>query len=179
MHRADAATSEAAPEKDTETPRGALDFIVAHQGPGIFHLQDFHEPLRESAATRRRLRDVYQSCLDQNKFTVISSPVRFIPEEVERSVMYLELRQPDRVELEEFLRRTIPTAGEPVVLQFANALQGLTLDEAGYALRRAVSFSLASGQPLGERSLCLPSSKRRSSWSIAAASSSLFPKPPI
>ena len=33
----------------TQDPRAALDFIVAHQGSAIFHLKDFHEPLRESA----------------------------------------------------------------------------------------------------------------------------------
>jgi AAA+ superfamily predicted ATPase len=133
----------------TESPRAALDFILAHEGPAIFHLQDFHEALRESAETRRRLRDVYQLCLDRNKFTVISSPVRFIPEEVERSVMFIELRQPDRVELAEFLRGQVPGAGEEAVFQFANALQGLTLDEAGYALRRA----RFSGHALGAESL--------------------------
>lgn len=137
------------PQPGTESPRAALDFIVAHEGPAIFHLRDFHEPLRDSSETRRRLRDVYQLCLDQDKFTVISSPVRFIPEEVERSVIYIELRQPDRVELAEFLRHAVPNATPEVVHQFANALQGLTLDEAGYALRRAQS----SGQPLGTESL--------------------------
>ena len=28
--------------------RGVLDFIIAHQDAGIFHLKDFHEPLRDS-----------------------------------------------------------------------------------------------------------------------------------
>ena len=86
------------------TARGALDFIVAFQGPAIFHLKDFHEPLRESADIRRRLRDVYESCRDLRKFVVISSPVRYLPEEIERSVLFLELRPPDLVELVEFLR---------------------------------------------------------------------------
>ncbi|HYK16984.1 MAG TPA: hypothetical protein VEV37_03130, partial [Bryobacteraceae bacterium] len=43
----------------TEAPRAALDFIATHTGAAIFHLKDFHEPLRESAEIRRRLRDVY------------------------------------------------------------------------------------------------------------------------
>ena len=70
----------------------------------IFHLKDFHEPLRESPEIRRRLRDVYESCLNHRKYVVISSPVRFIPEEVERSVMFLELRPPDLIELTDVLR---------------------------------------------------------------------------
>jgi SpoVK/Ycf46/Vps4 family AAA+-type ATPase len=123
--------------------RGALDFIAAHGGHGIFHLKDFHEPLRQSAEIRRRLRDVYQECFDRGKFVVITSPVRFIPEEVERSLVYLELRPPDVVELTQFLadetRGTGANGASPQVLeQLARALQGLTLDESRYALRRAL-----------------------------------------
>src|SRR5215475_3791085 len=55
-------------EPGTQSPRAALDFILAHEGEGIFHLKDFHEPLRDSAEVRRRLRDLYQGCLDRNKF---------------------------------------------------------------------------------------------------------------
>ncbi len=79
----------AAAEPDTVSPRSALDFIAAHPDAAIFHLKDFHEPLRESPEIRRRLRDLYESCRDQRKYVVISSPVRSIPEEVERSQMYL------------------------------------------------------------------------------------------
>ena len=123
-------------EAGTTTPRGVLDFIIGHGGAGIFQLKDFHETLRESAETRRRLRDLYESCLDRRKFVVISSAVRFIPEEIERSVMILELRPPDIVELVAFLREE--TGGtESAVYPYAAALQGLTLDEARYALRRA------------------------------------------
>jgi SpoVK/Ycf46/Vps4 family AAA+-type ATPase len=141
----------------TSTPRAALDFIAAHQGAGIFHLKDFHEPLRESSEIRRRLRDIYESSLDQRKFVVITSPVRFIPEEVERSIMFLELRPPDVIELEAFLRAEIEHspdassagAGDEVLHQLARALLGLTLDEARYALRRALAVS----PQLGPRSL--------------------------
>ena len=141
-------------EPGAETARGALDFIVAYQGPAIFHLKDFHEPLRESSEVRRRLRDVYESCRDQRKFVVITSPVRFLPEEIERSVLFLELRPPDLVELVEFLRSetrqsAMGTAPEDVLQQVARALKGLTLDEARYALRRA----LAGGRQLGSDSL--------------------------
>ena len=121
-----------------QTPRGVLDFIVAHEGAAIFHLQDFHEPLRESSEIRRRLRDVYQSCLDTSKFVVISSPVRFIPEEVDRSIVFLDLRPPDLIELIEFLRGETGESDQAILRSVANALQGLTLDEARYALRRAL-----------------------------------------
>ena len=137
----------------TYSARAALDFIDSHGDAAIFHLKDFHEPLRDSPEIRRRLRDVYESCLDRQKFVVISSPVRAIPEEIERSVMFLELRPPDVVELVAFLREEMhlrgDTAEEAVLHQIARALQGLTLDEARYALRRA----LAAGGRLGSESL--------------------------
>ena len=145
-------------EAGTQAPRGALDFIMAHKGAAIFHLKDFHEPLRESSEVRRRLRDVYENCLDNRKFVVITAPARFLPEEVERSVMFLELRPPDLVELIGFLRDETQliardggsgSTAEDLLYQAARALQGLTLDEARYALRRA----LAGGRHLGTESL--------------------------
>ena len=139
---------EASPVAATD-PRGLLDFIIAHPGAAIFHLKDFHEPLRESSEIRRRLRDVYESCLDQRKFVVITSPVRFVPEEVERSILFLELRTPDVVELLEFLREETPATSDEILKQVSRALLGLTLDEARYALRRA----LATGRALGPESL--------------------------
>jgi AAA+ superfamily predicted ATPase len=129
-------------EPGLEAPRAVLDFIAAHEHAGIFHLKDFHEPLRESAEIRRRLRDVYERCLDRQKYVVITSPVRFIPEEIERSVLFLELRTPDLVELIEFLREETGASdpvSDEVLHQSARALLGLTLDEARYALRRALA----------------------------------------
>ena len=128
-------------ESGTETARGALDFIIAHQGAAIFQLKDFHEQLRESAEIRRRLRDVYESCLDQRKYVVISSAVKFVPEEVERNILFVELRPPDLVELTEFLREETGERSDEILHQVARSLQGLTLDEAKYALRRALMVS--------------------------------------
>lgn len=143
----------AAPETGTADPRKALDFIISYSGPAIFHLQDFHEPLRDNAEIRRRLRDFYAACLDQRKFVVITSPVQFIPDELERSIMFLELRPPDAVELLDFLRREVSQAGadvsEAALRQMVPALQGLTLDEARYAVRRAQ----AAGHPLGPEAI--------------------------
>lgn len=142
----------------TQAPRAALDFIAAQKDAAIFHLKDFHEPLRESPEVRRRLRDLYESCLDRHKFVVITSPVRFIPEEVERSLVFIELRPPDLIELTEFLKgetRRLSARGpsaeadEATLLPLAHALQGLTLDEAHHAVRRA----LAAGQTLGPQSV--------------------------
>ena len=78
-------------ESGASSPREALAFIVAHKESAIFHLKDFHQPLRDSPELTRRIRDLYQSCFDQRKFVVISSPVRLIPDEIEREIAYLEL----------------------------------------------------------------------------------------
>jgi SpoVK/Ycf46/Vps4 family AAA+-type ATPase len=146
------------PEPGTELPRRALDFAIAYPEAAIFHLKDFHEALRESPEIRRRVRDLYESCFDRHKFTVITSPVHYIPEEIERDIVFLELRPPDMVELVEFLREQTrevlarssnSDAHEALLQQFARALQGLTLDEARYALRRA----LAANPNLGSGSL--------------------------
>jgi len=143
---------------DGKLPRGALDFVAAHKDPAIFHLKDFHEPLREYPEVRRRLRDLYEACLGQRKFVVISSPVRFVPEELERDLAYLELRLPDLIELVDFLQgevRQISESGgsadasDATLNRLAHALQGLTLDEAHHAVRRA----LAASQRLGADSL--------------------------
>jgi SpoVK/Ycf46/Vps4 family AAA+-type ATPase len=136
------------PGKEPLGPRAALDFVAAHDQPGIFHLRDFHEPMRESAEIRRRLRDIYDACFDTGKFVVISSPIRFLPDDLARNVAYMELTVPDLVELVGFLRTEaerlqklgVPVdAGEASLFQLARALQGLTLDEARHALRRAVT----------------------------------------
>ena len=129
-------------------PREVLDFIIAHKEPAIFQLKDFHEFLRDAADVRRRLRDLYERCLDTGKFAVITSPLREIPNELDRQLAYIELHSPDLPELLAFLRRELTVlsqqgiavdASEGSTYQMARALQGLTLAEARHALRRAVA----------------------------------------
>ena len=129
-------------------PRAALDFVAAHEGSAIFLLKDFHEAMRESPEIRRRLRDLYEACADRGKFVVIASPVKLIPDEVERAMVFVELVVPDHAELELFLRREVEAAkktggstdpGDATIAQLARALQGLTLDDAHHAVRRALS----------------------------------------
>jgi len=155
MHRDDGTRTG---EGEPLGPRSALDYIAAYDGPAIFHLKDFHEPLREAPEIRRRLRDLYEACFDRGKFVIISSPIRFIPEELARTMVYIELGLPDPIELVTFLQSevaVITAAGgsadqsETTLNQLARALQGLTLDEARHAVRRA----LAGGKTLGAASL--------------------------
>ena len=143
-------------EAGTHAARGALDFIAAQQGVAIFHLKDFHEPLRESPEIRRRLRDLYESCRDQRKFVVISSPVRSIPEEVERSLMFLELRPPDLIELLDFLREESGETSETILQPVAQALQGSAYEAERERVKtnvtRAVNSARAAvGAPPGGR----------------------------
>src|SRR3984885_4179550 len=101
---------------------------------------------------RRRLGGLYRICLDKEKFLVIASPLRFIPEEVERSFVVIDLPPPDLSELMEFLRPhsgSNVAADDETLQQLARALQGLSLDEAHHAVRRA----LAASPTLGTASL--------------------------
>jgi len=138
--------------------RVALDFIAEHQGAGIFLLKDFHESMRETAEIRRRLRDLYDVCFDHGKFVIISSPVHYIPSELERNLVFVELGMPDLVEIAAFLQteiKQLTDAGQEVdtsegtLHQFSRALQGLTLDEGRHAVRRAA----AGGRRLGSESI--------------------------
>jgi len=152
--------------KEAKTARGALDFIAAHTGAGIFHLKDFHEVMKESPEIRRRLRDLYEECFDKGKFVVISAPVRYIPEELSRNLAYVQLSVPDVNELLDFLQEDatrIAAAGGSVdtnpeaLMKMAMALLGLTLDEARHAVRRA----LAKNQRLDADSLPLLLEEKR------------------
>jgi SpoVK/Ycf46/Vps4 family AAA+-type ATPase len=129
-------------------PRAVLDTVVSSPGPAVYLLKDFHEPMREAADVRRRLRDLYDLCLDHGKLVVICSPVKFIPDEIERAIVYVELAVPDLAELVAFLRREaekITAAGGTVdtsdatMTQLGRALQGLTMDDAHHAVRRAIA----------------------------------------
>ncbi len=136
----------------TDKPLGArplLDFIAAHDGPAIFQLKDFHQFMTESPEIRRRLRDLYELCLDKNKFLVVTSPLRALPEELSRQLAFMELHAPDLEELIDFLHQETAElggrgkeidTGEKSLFAMARALQGLTLDEARHALRRAIAL---------------------------------------
>ena len=139
-------------------PRAALDFIASYEGPALFLLKDFHEPMREAADVRRRLRDLYDLCFGRNKFVVLSSAVKAIPEELERIVAYVQLAVPDLAELigflgreAEALKKTGGTAdtSEATLNQLGRALQGLTANEARHAVRRAVATRNAIDQESG------------------------------
>jgi len=137
-----------AASSDKLSARAVLDFIAAHQSPAIFLLKDFHEFMQNDPEIRRRLRDLYALCLDTSKFLVITSPRRSLPEELARQLAFMELLPPDLDELLDFVRRESGRlaqqgfkvdASDEAVYAVARSLQGLTLDEARHALRRALA----------------------------------------
>jgi SpoVK/Ycf46/Vps4 family AAA+-type ATPase len=128
---------------------GILDFIADFKGHAIFQLCDFHEFLGSSPDIRRRLRDLYESCLDTGKFIVITSPMRTLPEELSHQIAFMELHHPDLEEMIDFLSGEVKAlakqgfkvdAGEASLFKIGRALQGLTVDEARHALRRALAL---------------------------------------
>ncbi len=138
------------PGTDAADPRGALDFIAEYASPAVFQLKDFHEPLRSAPDVRRRLRDLFALCPERGQFVVITAPVRDIPDDVAASIVYIELTVPDVVEVRAFLNEqvtAITAAGgwvdtrDTTLDLITGALQGLTLDEAAFAIRRAVADS--------------------------------------
>jgi hypothetical protein len=142
-------------EAELLNPYKLLDFVLHHAGPALFLLKDFHDYLRSVPEIRRRLRDIYYACLERNIFLTIVSPVKFIPEEINREVLFLTLPIPDIGELQMLLRseadRIISGGGtatldDDQMYVLARALQGLTYNEARHAIRRAVAR---------DRSLCI------------------------
>ena len=132
------------------SPQDVLEFIAAHEERGIFQLKDFHPFVCDNTAIRRRLRDLYELCFDSGKYIVITSPLRVIPEELNRQIALVELQTPDFGELMDFLRRETEAMARrgsaversaPTISAMARALQGLTLDEARHALRRAFAVN--------------------------------------
>jgi SpoVK/Ycf46/Vps4 family AAA+-type ATPase len=126
-----------------------LDFIAGYKGSAIFQLHDFHEFMGESYEIRRKLRDLYETCLDSGKFTVITSPVRAVPEELTNQLAYVELHHPDLEEVLGFLDSEMEVlrrqgfrieSDEQTKFKLGRALQGLTADEARHALRRALAL---------------------------------------
>jgi len=93
---------------------------------------------------RRRLRDLYTICLDSGKFVVISSPLQAIRKNWPADRLYGAADSGSRRTARLFapgdraLCRQNPAGWRrrAELYAIARALQGLTLEEAGHALRR-------------------------------------------
>lgn len=138
-------------------PRAALDFIIDLGEPALFLFYDFHPAMR-SPEIVRRLRDLYSRAIDTGKFLFLSSPIAFVPDELTRDLVLIELPLPDFDEIRSFVRSeatALASAGvtldtdESTLNLIGRALQGLTLNESRHALRRAA----ASNPHLGADSI--------------------------
>ena len=137
-------------QPDLTTARAVLDWVIAHPDPTVLVMCDLHDQMRESVEVRRRLRDAYYGCLDTGKFVIVCSPVRVIPEELSREIAFIKLPLPDLSELQELLDEelariragggTVELDGE-ASFQVARSMQGMTINEARHALRRAAAAS--------------------------------------
>ncbi len=135
---------------DLTSPRAAIDWLIERDGPTVLILCDPEEFITHSPEFRRRLRDFYYECLDTGKFVVISSVARVVPDELSRELVFIRLPLPGGDELAELVRteaERLQSAGATISLtdeevpQVARSMQGMTLNEARHALRRAVAIS--------------------------------------
>jgi ATP-dependent 26S proteasome regulatory subunit len=131
-------------------PRAVLDHIAAHAAPAFFQLKDFHEFLNTDPEIRRRLRDLYELCLNRDKFVVVTSPLRVIADELVRQVAFIDLQTPDLEEMLAFVGRELQQlkrdgvevdSEDEAVFSMARALQGLTIEEGHHAIKRAVTLA--------------------------------------
>ena len=113
--------------------------------------------MHEAADVRRRLRDLFALCGERGQYVVITSPVRRIPDELVSNLLYVELTMPDFTEIRAFLAEraaAVTKAGawvdtsEATLDLMTRALQGLSLDEAEFAIRRAVAETGKLGREL-------------------------------
>jgi ATP-dependent 26S proteasome regulatory subunit len=127
--------------------RAVLDHIAAYPTAAIFQLKDYHDFV-DQPEIRRRLRDLYELCLDRDKFIIITSPIRKVPDELARQMALIELLSPDLEEMIEFVRREMARLARrgfdvdgrnEAMFAIARAMQGLTLDEAHHAVKRALA----------------------------------------
>lgn len=135
-------------QPDLTSTRSALDWVLAHTDPAVVILCDPHDDMTDSAEVRRRFRDAYDGCRDTGKFVIVCSPMRVIPDELSREIVFIKLQLPDPAELRELLDQEldrIRDSGGSVDLddeggfQIVRSMQGMTLNEARHALRRATS----------------------------------------
>ncbi len=128
-------------------PRAALDYIIEMAQPALFLFYDFH-PAMKSPEVVRRLRDLYSRVIDTGKFLFISAPIAYVPDELTRDMVLIELPLPDFDEIKTFVHNeasALASTGvtldtdESTLNLIGRALQGLTLNESRHALRRAAA----------------------------------------
>lgn len=139
------------PDRSTQTPMTAIEYISKYKDPAVFVLKDMHvffgpdRQTRPDYAVIRRLRDILPNLKMNRKTVVFLCPRLVIPEDMEKDISVLEFSLPSFSEIDNML--TELTAGlspESIRLsadertQLVRAALGLTLQEAENAFCRAI-----------------------------------------
>lgn len=139
------------PDRSTQAPMAALEYIGKYADPAVFILKDFHVYFGPDRQTRpdysliRKLRDILPNLKMNRKTVIFLSPQLVIPHDMEKDLSVLEFCLPDAVEIERMLDDL--TAGlQPSSIrltrdekkQLVRAALGLTLQEAENAFCRAI-----------------------------------------
>ncbi len=131
---------------DTSDPLQALSYIIACPEESAFLMKDLHPFIRTDPRVVRRLRDVYYSLKDKNKFLFLLSPFLYLPQELKKEIEVINFGLPELSELEKLLDEIITSALQNNVRinitdkdrkDFVIAVQGLTYDEARRAYLKA------------------------------------------
>ncbi len=139
------------PDRSTQTPLAALEYMEKFPDPAVFVLKDFHVyfgPDRQSRpdyAVIRKLRDILPNLKMSRKTVIFLSPRLVLPCDLEKDISVLEFGLPDAAAIETMLDEL--TAGlNPGSIrltadekrQLVRSALGLTLQEAENAFCRAI-----------------------------------------
>ena len=127
--------------KDAHDPAQALRIIVESPHQGFYVMKDLSGFI-ERQEVIRGLRDAYhQFSADAQTYVVILSPVRVIPDALDKEMCLVEVPLPDGHELLEHvlkIKESYPkvTLSEAFQSEMSLALRGLILREAGHLMHR-------------------------------------------
>lgn len=139
------------PDRSTQAPMAALEYISKHADPAVFVLKDMHvyfgpdRQTRPDYAVIRRLRDILPNLKMNRKTVIFLAPRLVMPGDMEKDISVLDFGLPSAAEIDDML--TELTAGlnpESIRLsadertQLVRAALGLTLQEAENAFCRAI-----------------------------------------
>lgn len=139
------------PDRSTQAPMAALEYIARYSEPAVFVLKDMHVYFGPDRQTRpdygviRKLRDILQNLKNNRKTVIFLSPHLNIPGDMEKDISVLDFGFPDASELrrmlEDLTRGMNPDnirLTEDERNQLVRAALGLTLQEAENAFCRAI-----------------------------------------
>lgn len=130
----------------TTDPIAAFDYIINKETAGFFVFRDLPPLLNSSHLLQRKLRDVYYLLKNSKRFVFMLSPDDQFPDVLKKELDVIFFNLPEYEELESLAVKFIDNqrqSGRAVNLgpdqtkELIIALQGLTLDEAFKALKKA------------------------------------------